>query len=127
MLDVFVPLMIAMSQKGISFVVDQVLQKDASEADIIDKLRPHAYIVNIHTTCSNPIERYKERIAHSESRDITERREFLLKRAVYHEPNLDNTSQPLVLNVPLLAVNTDDGYDPSVEAVVDFIKKNYAA
>lgn len=126
LVDVFVPLLIALSQKGISFVVDQVLQKDASEADIIDKLRPHANIINIHTTCSNPIERYKDRIMRSELRDITERREHLLKRADYHEHNLHSTSQPLALNVPLLVVNTDDGYDPNVDNVISFIKKSYA-
>lgn len=126
LLDVFVPIMIEMSQKGVSFVVDQVLQKGLSEADIIDKLRTHANLVNIHATCSNPIDRYKNRVMSSDAPSIAERREYLLKRALHHEDNLDKTNQPLELSVPLLIVNTDDGYDPSLGEVVGFIERSYA-
>lgn len=126
LLHVFVPLMIEMSQKGISFVADHVLQKGMSEMDIIDQLRPYANIVNVHTTCSNPIERYKDRVTRSDVPDIVERREYLLERAAYHERNLGNTDQPLELNLPFLIVDTDDGYDPSLSEVVRFIKQSYA-
>jgi len=123
LLEVFVPLMIEMSQMGISFVADHVLLKGTSEIDIIDKLRPYANIVNIHTTCANPIERYKDRITRSDVPDTVERSEYLLERAVYHERNLGKTAQPLSLNVPLLIVDTDDGYSPNLSEVVSFIKQ----
>lgn len=123
--NVFVPTMTELSQKGVSFVVDQVLQKGISEAAIIDKLRPNAIIINIHTVCTNPIERYAQRIKSSDSQNVMQRREQLLERATHHEENLDKTSQPLELDAPMLVVNTDDGYNPSLSEIVGFIQNNY--
>jgi len=125
LLSVFIPTMIELSQKGVSFVVDQVLQKGSSEVNIIDKLRPHANIVNIHTVCANPIERYVDRVKSSDMPNIVQRREHLLERAVFHKENLDKTNQPLELDLPSLVVNTDNGYNPSLSEVVTFIQKCY--
>jgi adenylate kinase family enzyme len=125
LLDVFVPTMIDMSKKGVSFVVDQVLQKGASEVNIIDKLRPYAHIVNVHTTCSDPIERYKSRILSSDLPNIVERREHLLERASHHKANLEKTNQPLELDLPLIVVNTDDAYDPSLQDISNFITASF--
>lgn len=124
LLNIFVPIMIEMSKKGISFVADQVLQKGTSEVYIVDKLRPYATIINIHTVCDNPIERYEERIKHADSPNIIERREHLLERAKHHKGNLDRTSQPLELSLPVLTVNTNDDYRPSLGEIVSFIKAN---
>lgn len=123
--DVFVPTMIELSQKGVSFVVDQVLQRGISEVAIVDKLRPNAIIINIHTVCTDPIERYEQRIKSSDSQNVMQRREQLLERAVYHKKNLNKTSQPLELGVPMLVVNTNDGYHPSLSEIVGFIQNNY--
>jgi len=125
LLKIFVPLMIEMSKNGVCFVVDQVLQKGASEADIIDKLRPYAEIINVHTVCDNPIERYKTRIIQADSLNIIERREYLLERAEYHKDNLDKTSRPLELGLPLLVVNTNNGYNPNLGEIIKFVRTKY--
>lgn len=121
--DVFVPTMVDMSKKGISFVVDHVLQQGVSEADIIDVLRSHANIVNIHTQCANPIERYIKRVQESNLPSVVERREHLLNLAVPHGKNLNKTSEPLNLELPLLIVDTNDGYEPSINQIISFIRE----
>lgn len=124
LLNVFVPTMITLSEKEVSFVVDHTLQERSKES-IIEKLRPHAVIINIHATCRNPIERYEARTKNSDIPSIIERREQLLSRAAHHRKNLDVTNHPLDLNVPVLIVNTDDGYEPNLDDVISFIKANY--
>lgn len=123
--NIFVPTMVNMVQMGISFVVDQVLQRGLSEEDIVNKLRPHAEIINIHTICINPIERYVARVKDSTLPSVVHRREHLLGLEKLHKNNLAKTSPPLELNVPLLVVNTDDGYDPSLDKILEFIKDQY--
>ena len=122
--DVFVPIMINMAQRGISFIVDQVLQKGVSEADIIDRLRPYATIINIHTMCKNPIDRYVARIEASNLPSIVQRREHLLELATHHKDKLNKTNEPLKLNTPCLAVNTDNGYTPDINEITEFILSN---
>ena len=122
--DIFVPVMIDMAKRGVSFVVDQVLQKGISEADIIDRLRPYATIINIHTECTAPIDRYTKRVAASNLPSVVRRRTHLLALAASHQANLAKTDQPLGLGVPLLSVNTDDGYNPSLPEIMTFIEAN---
>lgn len=123
--SIFVPTIISMAEKGISVVVDSVLQKGISEVDIIDRLRPYAEIVYIHTITANPIERYSNRVRTSTLPSVVERREHLLALAIPHSENLSRTSQPLELGLPTLAVNTDDGYEPSLDEIVKFIRSSY--
>lgn len=125
LLNIFVPMMVNTAKNGVSFVVDHVLQKGISERDIIDKLRPHAEIVNVHTVCANPVERYIRRVEDSELPSIVERRSHLLSLASLHEENLERTNDVLELGLASIAVNTDDGYKPDLEEIVTFIRKSY--
>lgn len=122
---VFVPLLQDMSQKGISYVTDHVLQKGLSEDHIIDKLRPYATIVYVHTQTADPIGRYITRTEESTIPSIVERREGLLELAEHHRANLEKTYEPLELGVPTIVVNTDDGYEPAVNEVINFINTAY--
>jgi hypothetical protein len=121
---VFVPTMVDMAKKGISFIADQVLQKGVSEEIILDKLRPHATIVYIHTKATDPIQRYVDRTKSSKLPSIMARRDRLLERAAYHKTNLAITNEPLDLGVPVMVVNTDNGYDPGLDEIMAFIKTN---
>lgn len=123
--NVFVPTIVQMVEKGVSVVVDHVLLSGVSEADIIDRLRPHAEIINIHTQCVNPLERYRERVNTSKLPSIVKRREHLLSLMDMHLANLDKTSAPLDLDVPSLVVTTDDGYDPTIDDIIAFLHSNY--
>lgn len=120
--DTFVPYMIDTAKLGISFIVDHVLQKDIAKETIIEKLQEHSNVIYIHTQASDPIARYKNNIETNESIDVNNRRDFLLARADYHTHNLDNTMFKIELNIPILVVNTDDGYSPSLKDIVEFIK-----
>ncbi len=124
LLNVFVPTMVDMAKKNISFVVDHVLQKDKSEVGIIGKLRPHATIINVHTKAADPIQRYVERVKKSELPSIIQRQSSLLELAATHKENLKITSEPLLLDVSLIVVNTDRGYDPMMDEIVAFIKSH---
>lgn len=125
--NVFVPTIIDMAQKGVSVAVDHVLQKGISETDIIDKLRPYATIISVHTVTKDPIGRYMARVSASGLPSIIERREHLLHLATKHKENLDKTNQPLDLDVPTIVVQTDNGYDPSLDEIIKFIRTNYEA
>jgi hypothetical protein len=42
--------------------------------------------------------------------------------AAPHKENLNRTNEPLDLGVPVIVVNTNDGYDPALDKIVGFIK-----
>lgn len=118
----FVPIMIAMAQKQISFVVDHVLQKDMGKVDIIDKLVPYATVVYIHVQCTDPIGRYIRRVESSDLPDIKKRRAMLLERAIFHKENLARTATVLDLSAPTLVVDTESGYSPGIDSILEFIR-----
>ncbi len=121
---VFVPVIIDMAKRGVSCVVDQVLQKGVSEEDIINKLRPYVHLINIHTICDNPVQRYAERVQNSTTPSVVARRTHMMSLVPQHEKNLPKTYGPLLLGVPQLVVNTEKGYNPGVPEVVNFIRSN---
>ncbi len=122
--DVFIPYLAETAKLGMSFVVDHVLQKDIAKETIINKLLPYAHIVYIHTRATDPIARYKTNIEEHDSAEVQERHDFLLSRAEFHSNNLENTVNPIDLALPLLVVDTDSDYDPSLEEILTFIKNN---
>ncbi len=126
LMAVFVPLLIQMAQTNVSFLVDHVLQKDKSEADIIDKLRPYAKLVYIHVHASNAVDRFYERERKRSDRGIALNPDELRTRRDYHKSNLANTEDPLDLDVPHLEVATDDGYEPNIAFILDFIEHEYS-
>lgn len=123
--NIVIPAFEYMSKQGVSFVTDHVLQKGVSEEHIIDKLRPLATVIYVHTQTADPIGRYIERTTNSTIASIAERRSGLLELAKQHQANLDKTNEPLDLGLPTIVVNTDDGYEPSVEKILEFINSNY--
>jgi len=120
---VFLPLLIDHAEKGVSFVVDHVLQKDIAKGSVIDMLLDVANVIYIHVQTEDPIKRYIERIQNSELPDIIRRRELLLERATHHRDNLVNTAEVINLGIPTLVVKTDNGYNPSVNEVISFINE----
>lgn len=113
--------MVETAKLGITFVVDHVLMKDNARETIIEKLQGYAHVINIHTQASDPIERFKENIKNHESKEVQGRREFLLSRAEVHGANLSKTMHQIDLGIPTLIVNTDEGYVPNLDSVLEFI------
>lgn len=122
--SVFVPMLLEAAQHGVSYVVDHVLQKDIAEETIIRPLRQVANVIYIHTETKDPITRYIDRTTNSTVPDVVRRREILMERAIHHRNNLANTQHVIELDVPTLVVNTDDGYEPGVEQILEFIEKH---
>ena len=122
--EAFVPLMLSFVELGISFVVDHVLQKGLSEQHILDKITPKANVIIIHTYCENPIDRHLKRELSREDKGIVLSREARKDRAVYHVANLINTADPIVTDLPLLTVDTNNGYEPEIEKILAFILEN---
>lgn len=118
--SVFVSMMVDAAKYGMSFVVDQVLRKGSAEK-ILAELRPHATVIYLHTHCRNPIDRYTTRIKSSNLLDMKRRKPILIERADFHRENLINTEVMLDLDLPSLAVATDDGYDPVLEDILNFV------
>lgn len=121
--NVFVPLLLDHARKGISFVVDHVLQKDIAKETIIEKLEEVANIIYVHVEAEHPIDRYIERVEQSELPSIIRRREVLLERAEYHKDNLSNTQNVIDLGVPTIIVDTNNGYRPALNEIILFINE----
>lgn len=117
----FVPLMQDMAQRGVSFVVDHVLQKDRSGQDVIDKLTPYARVIIIHVWAEDPIERHLERELLRTDKGIALGENGLRERAEFHRSNLENTLEPGDYGVPILAVDATDGYEPAFEEIVGLV------
>ena len=125
MSTVLVPLMTEMAQKNISFVFDGALHRANAKEMIVEKLQVVARVINVHVVASDPIQRYTDRVVHSETPDIVRRRKLLLEKASYHRDHLSEYAQPADLGVPQLIVKTDDGYSPTLEEVVSFVRVNH--
>lgn len=122
--NIFLPLLIEHAEKGISFVVDHVLQKDIAKSTIIKKLEDVANVIYVHVQTDDPIKRYVERIKNSELPDIIRRRELLLNRATYHRDNLVNTAEVIDLGIPTIVVDTNGDYKPTLGEIISFINKH---
>ncbi len=121
--EAFIPLLLACADYGISIVVDHVLQKGISEQDILDKLSQKARIVIIHTYCDNPIERHLERELSRGDKGKVLNDDELRARAKFHHSNLSNTASPISTELPLLEVDTNNGYQPNIDKILAFIKE----
>lgn len=123
--DVIVPLMRTMARRDISFVVDHTLIEGVSQGDVLDKLTPLAQLINVHLINDDPIDRYIHR---NETRDDIQRymsRAATPENIQRHRDNLIYTQSPLTVDAPQLVVNTNDGYNPSVDEIVAFIMSAY--
>jgi len=123
--NVFVPLLVEMARKKISFVVDHVLQRNLSERDVVDKLTPYATLVYIHTCTNDPIARHLERELTRTDRGVILSNQERIERSEYHRQNLSHTEHPLDLGISPLEVDTTDGYQPVFADIIAFIENAY--
>lgn len=117
-MSTFIPLMMQMAKDGISFVADSVLYKDTSANDIIARITPLALVVNVHLQAVNSIERFYTRESTTTDRGNFQTPEQIAARAAFHQNNFENTADPLQLAIPQITVNTTDGYNPRLPAIM---------
>lgn len=123
--EVFVPLLIYMSQKNVSLVVDQILLPGKSERDVIDKVGPYAKLVYIHTYADDAIDRQHKRNMADPLMNKMWTKEELENNTEYHKSIKHLTDRPADFEKPVLSVRTDDGYEPDISEVMNFIKNEY--
>ena len=117
----YYPLLVHMLKAEMSVVTDGTISRDLSEDDIKTFLVPNAQVVNIHARAANEHQRFIDR--------ETQREGWSNDWVDAHLKHLDTiyprTVEPLDLGIPLIEVDTTNGYAPSIPEVVSRIRKMY--
>ena len=105
----------------ISVIGDMTLFSGICEADIADRLAPQARLVQVFFRCEAPVERF---VARSQA-DPLHRRDYetLLPQVTELAADL---REPVALNCPTFAVDTTDGYQPSIDDLVRTLITDFA-
>ncbi len=99
---------------GVSLVAEQTFYRGVSEPDVARRIAPRSILVNVHCRSTHAVERFEGRMR--EDPLCGENR--LRKLLPVAERLQEQLYEPLALSCPVLVVDTDDGYAPSLEAVV---------
>lgn len=94
---------------GCSVVADATLYRDQSEADVRSVLAPVGDVRNVHCRSALASDRF---VARGHPQAVNDR----VAR------NAPLVTEPLALGVPLLEVDTTDGYDPALPSVVAWLR-----
>ncbi len=108
-------------QHGVSFVAEQTFYRGVSEPDVARRLAPWSVLVNVHCQSGRSLERFERRMRDDPL--CGDRR--LQKLMPLAERLQAQLHEPLALSCPVVVVNTDDGYAPSLENVIGQIDARY--
>jgi hypothetical protein len=107
---------------GVSFVAEQAFRRGVSEPDVASRLAPRSVPVNVHCRSAHALERFERRMRDDPL--CGDRR--LQKLMPLAESLQAQLYEPLALSCPVVVVNTDDGYAPSLEGVISEIDALYS-
>jgi AAA domain len=110
------------SELGVSFVAEQTFYRGVSEPDVARRLAPRCFLVNVHCRSRYALERFARRMR-DDPLCGEARLRALLPLAESLQRDLD---EPLNLACPLIVVDTDDGYEPALDAVIRQIDEIYS-
>ncbi|HXN61857.1 MAG TPA: hypothetical protein VN886_15530 [Acidimicrobiales bacterium] len=109
-------------EAGISFVAEQTFYPEVSESDVAKRLSPRSTLVNVHCRSLHSFERWEQRM-----RDDPLCGEMFLKKLIPIVERLHSELyEPLDFDCPSFVVNTDNGYQPTLEAVIAQIDDLYS-
>jgi hypothetical protein len=110
----------ALLTSGMSAVGDMALFRGISEPDVASRLAPLARLLQIHCRCADPLARFEARTRADPLRaaDLDALRAEVI-------PLCRDLDQPLDLGCPCIVVETDDGYDPSLDELVATVVRGY--
>ena len=108
-------------EAGISFVAEQTFYPDVSESDVARRLAPRSTLVNVHCRSVHSFERWERRMRSDPLCGVMRRK----KLAPVVERLNSELHEPLDFDCPSVVVNTDNGYQPTLEAVIDQIDDFY--
>jgi hypothetical protein len=107
---------------GVSFIAEQTFYRGVSEPDVARRLAPHCVLVNVHCRSTHAVERFASRM-----RDDPLCGEARLRKLLPLAERLQaELYEPLALDCPLIVVNSDDGYRPALQNVIEQIDGIYS-
>jgi hypothetical protein len=109
-------------EAGISFVAEQTFYPDISESDVRRRLAPRSALVNVHCWSVHSFERWEQRM-----RNDPLCGEMRLKKLIpVVEQLTSDLNETLDFGCPSVVVNTDDGYQPTLETIIAQIDDLYS-
>lgn len=109
-------------EDGISFVAEQTFYPKVSESDVATRLAPRSTLVNVHCRSVQSFERWQQRM-----RDDPLCGDARLKKLTPIVARLNSELfEPLDFDCPSIVVNTDNGYQPTLEEVIAQIDDLYS-
>lgn len=107
---------------GISFVAEQTFYPEVSESDVAKRLGPWSTLVNVHCRSAYSFERWKRRMQNDPlCGDVR-----LQKLIPVVERLNSQLHEPLNFDCPSLVLNTDNGYQPTLEEIITRIDDLYS-
>jgi predicted kinase len=107
---------------GVSFIAEQTFYRGVSEPDVARRLAPKCVLVNVHCQSTHAVTRFARRM-----RDDPLCGEARLRKLLPLAERLQSELyEPLALDCPLIVVDTDDGYAPGLQSVIDQIDQIYS-
>lgn len=114
--EVFAATIELYATNGVSLVVDQTLYR-GMEDEIRSRFVPLAATVNVHCRSAVAYERWSAKL-HADPQAM---RESIAELEARVQSQRAEITDPLDLGVPVLEVDTTDGYDPPVDTLVEEI------
>jgi hypothetical protein len=108
-------------EHGISFVAERTFYPGASEPDVARRLRPFATLVHVHCRSSQSSQRWELRMRQD---PLCGENRLTTLTPVVHRLS-EELAEPLDFGCPVLTVDTDHGYRPSLEVLVSQIDSIY--
>jgi hypothetical protein len=106
---------------GISFVAEQTFYPAVSESDVARRLAPRSTLVNVHCRSTHSFERWEQRM-----RTDPLCGEMRLQKLIPVVERLTSElHEPLDFGCPSVVVDTDNRYQPTLEAIIARIDDLY--
>jgi hypothetical protein len=110
------------AEQRVSFVAEQTFFRGVSEPDVARRLAPCCVLVNVHCRSRHALARFERRMRDDALCGEARLRELL----PLAERLQSDLYEPLTLGCPLIVVDTDDGYTPALQNVIDQIDEIYS-
>jgi len=110
------------AESGISFIAEQTFYPQVSERDVRDRLAPLSVVLNVHCRSVHSLARWERRMREDPLCGDTRLNELL---PVVERLN-NELIEPLDFGCPAFVVNTDDGYEPTLERLTAEIDALYS-
>jgi hypothetical protein len=117
----FYETMLLWAALGVSFVAEQTFFRGVSEPDVARRLAPKCFLVNVHCRSAHAPTRFERRMRDDPLCGETR----LSKLLPLAETLQSELFEPLAFDCPLIVVDTDDGYRPELQSVLEQIDEIY--